>query len=69
MIVPLPTQIPMNFVTYDHVFLSLSNLQYLDIASSLPQFGYRQLDDVEFDHPREGMKGIIYSTSTLAIYS
>lgn len=34
------------------------SLQYLDIASSLSQFGYRQLDDVEFDHPKEGMKGI-----------
>lgn len=55
----------MNFATYNHVFLSLSNLQYLDIASSLPQFGYRQLDDVEFDHPREGMKGIIYTVLAL----
>ena len=61
----LPPQ--MNFTTYQYhislsLSLSLSTLQYLDVASSLPQFGYRQLDDVEFDHPREGMKGIILYT-------
>ena len=35
----------------------LSLPQYLDLASTLPQFGYRQLDDVEFDHPKKGIKG------------
>ena len=50
----------MNFAIYMCIIVYFSlflNLQYLDIASSLPQFGYRQLDDVEFDHPSEGMKG------------